>query len=395
MNYEELLHKYFDGALDEQQEAALFVALSHDTELRREFNDYVSLGSVVQGEAARNTLPASLSASVFKELGYSLPPAFGVVTSSESRSISGGLLQYGAYILTSVLSSALTALVILFFLQPSSSSQLAKQKIPVVIQSEKRNSETPKQVLPQKAVVEKTVPVPVRSYHREIVSEENRKLDADPADNAVITRNIEEEHEAIENAELRRVEQMMVHTQKYTLPAIASSDSFLMSASSNLGLDVAVRSSVSRSFPSVSLPEHNAGLMNNITVAAFYSLSDNHATGIEFGRETFGQEYRHTLRGNGVTVRQNPMLWWAGASYRMEFPDMALLPDMVYPYSQATIGMSEVGPLGRFLLGIRFIPEQKIVFSLGVEGSLLAYPVENQWYSTTKLGLTYGISVRF
>lgn len=395
MNYEELLHEYFDGGLDEQREAVLFTALAHDVNLRQEFNDYMNLRSAMQSEVGGNVLPVALSAAVFQGLGYSLPPALITASSSEVGRASGGLMTYIAYILTSVLSSAVTALVILLFLRPTSPVHVAERTIPATTYPESIQRETSEPTFVHKAVPGSITSAPVAS-ERETASVVHPSLITEPVEDSIPTHRDNEEDVVVTSAEPRSIQQAFVSVPHYTLPTISSGEVLAGATSgSNFGLDVAIRSFASRSFPSVDLPDPAAHSMTDFAVAALYALSDNHAAGIEFGRETFGQEYRRTLYGNGVTVRQNPTLWWGGASYRLEFPDMALLPEMLYPYSQATIGMSEVGPLGRLLLGVRIIPEQRIVFSLGVEGSLLAYPVESQWYSTTKLGLTYGVSIRF
>lgn len=396
MNYEELLHEYFDGGLDEQRESVLFTALAHDVNLRQEFNDYVNLRSAMQSEVGSNTLPTALSASVFQGLGYSLPPALVTASSPEVGRASGGLMTYGAYILTSVLSSALTALVILLLLRPTSTVREVAQTIPATISPERMQRETSEPKFVPNTVPASTVSAPVVLSDRKTVRVVHPSLISDEVENPAPTRSDNEEDVAVTSAELRSIEQAIVSAPHHTLPTINSGEVLAdMTSGSSFGLDVAIRSFTSRSFPSVELPDPAASSMIDFAVTALYALADNHAAGIEFGRESFGQEYRQTFSGNGVTVRQNPTLWWGGASYRLEFSDMALLPEMLYPYSQATIGMSEVGPLGRFLLGVRIIPEQRIVFSLGLEGSLLAYPVEKQWYSTTKLGLTYGVSIRF
>lgn len=396
MNYEELLHEYFDGGLDEQRESVLFTALAHDVNLRQEFNDYVNLRSAMHSEVGGNTLPAALSASVFQGLGYSLPPALVTASSSEVGRASGGLMTYGAYILTSVLSSALTAVVILLLLRPTSTVREVAQTIPAATYPERVQRETSEPKFVPATVPTSTVSAPVVLSNRKTANVVSPSFISDAIKNPTATRSDNEDHVAVTSAAPRSIEQAIISVPRHTLPTISSGDVLAdVTSGSNLGLDVAIRSFASRSFPSVELPDPSASSMTDFAVTALYALADNHAAGIEFGRERFGQEYRQTFSGNGVTVRQNPMLWWGGASYRLEFPDMALLPEMLYPYSQATIGVSEVGPLGRLLLGVRLIPEQRIIFSLGVEGSLLAYPVENQWYSTAKLGLTYGVSIRF
>jgi hypothetical protein len=393
MNHEELLHKYFDKTLDEQQESVLFAALSHDTELRREFNDYVSLNAAVQSDVGQYAPPAALSASVFKELGYALTPSLAEESTSATNRSSLGGMPYMVPIFIAVLSSVLTAFIVLLFVQPYSSSKPVVQEVPVAIRTEVHNDKTVEQQVAQ-TLPEQTTPVFIENRHRKMEAntiepdfemvEEMRSVSLD-----------NEEYKRVENVELYPVEKRVFPDQNYPLSVTVKPDEMQTQSDSELGIDVSMRSFLSRSFPSVSLPTGNTNSLNNLAVTALYSLSDKEAVGVELGREEFGQEYHQTLHGETVTVRQNPALWWAGASYRRELPELALVPEMIYPYGQTTIGMSEVGPLGRLLLGVRLIPEQKIIFSFGVESSFLAYPVENQWYTTTKLGFTYGITVRF
>lgn len=398
MNNEELLHEYFDDGLDEQREMALFAALAHDGELRREFNDYVSLRSVMQSEAAQNTPPAALSASVFAGLGYALStPASGEQTPVSGRAGSRKLTSYLPYIFTAAVSSLVTTLVLLLLLRPEVPTAV-QASIPPAATGEQQSVSSNAGGQPAGQNIGREAYATVLSSGRD-----RNVVPVEPAqehDNPVPVTAAEENDDnsdtrtAIENVPLRHAEAALLQIPEQIVPAVRMTESTDQTPVDRYSVDIDIRGIAARSFPAVDLPTQTTSRLTDIAVTTLYRLSENEAAGISFGREAFGQEYRLMRNSDGVTVRQNPTLWWGGATYRLELPEMAVLPEVLYPYTQPTLAISEIGPLGRLLLGLCYVPEERISLSLGVEGSMLAYPVDGQWYITNKLGLTYGISVR-
>ncbi|MBL0176145.1 MAG: hypothetical protein IPP94_12900 [Ignavibacteria bacterium] len=180
---------------------------------------------------------------------------------------------------------------------------------------------------------------------------------------------------------------------------------------SNLVFEMRVLNS--RSYPSVDLPYNSHDLFKDMAISAVYKISDMHAFGLEYGRETFGQEYQSMMffenRDPGEPIRivysppapwiaaivqRNKMLDWYGAVWKLSFPKFGIV-DFVYPYARTVIGGTRQGPLAKFRFGLEMYPTNYSMFNLGLEGSVLQYIVEGSWHRTYKLGATFGVAIGF
>lgn len=162
----------------------------------------------------------------------------------------------------------------------------------------------------------------------------------------------------------------------------------------NLGYSLHLRGLSSQSFPDVDMPSQSKPIINNIVFGAFLSADINNKLGFEIGKEPFGQRFVNVENNYPNEYEQNPILFWAGLSYRFELDKMSILGGF-QPFAQFTIGSTELGPLGRTILGIQYFNESGIGFSLGLEGVLLLYENQKVLYTTKKLGLTYGMFINF
>jgi len=132
----------------------------------------------------------------------------------------------------------------------------------------------------------------------------------------------------------------------------------------------------------------------NLGLAMIYKLSDHHSVGVEFGSEVFPQVFNGT-RQNGQIVQyeQQPSSMWAAAVYRYSFDGIGATS--FRPMLQASFGGTKYGPLGRAMLGMSYSPVGPLSFILGIEGATMAYQYQQNWFTSSKIGLTYGMAVRF
>jgi hypothetical protein len=131
----------------------------------------------------------------------------------------------------------------------------------------------------------------------------------------------------------------------------------------------------------------------NVGVGLLYQLSDNHAVGVEMGSEAFPMSFQGDVNGQIIRYQQQPQSMWAGASYRYTLSPLG--SSGLSPFGQVLVGGTSFGPLGRMTAGLSYSPSGPLSFILGIEGMALAYQFNNTWFSSSKLGLTYGIAVRF
>jgi hypothetical protein len=159
--------------------------------------------------------------------------------------------------------------------------------------------------------------------------------------------------------------------------------------------------------------------LHNLSFAALYALSERHAFGVEGGNEpfalasftavatdeelTFGTSSL-TMQGTTQTTepRQGERRFertlanraWAGASYQYSAEALDILGG-VQPCARLTLGGGELGGVGRALVGARFLPKERFSFLLAGEGAAVVSSLEGAWEFTPRLGVTFGVSVKF
>ncbi|GEM_PF-1211281 len=176
-----------------------------------------------------------------------------------------------------------------------------------------------------------------------------------------------------------------VDTRQY-FPALRPSD--ILPA-----LSVELRGMNTASFPSPTISTSSDPWMQNMAVAVFYT-SGQQDLGIEFGQEPFAMHYHGVENGKAVRYEQNLLTPWLLASWRHRFRPISVAG--IEPYLTASLGSSlYFWPMARTGAGLMYMPDRRVRFHIGVEGSMLAYPYQQQWFTSRRVGLTYGLSVLF
>jgi hypothetical protein len=147
--------------------------------------------------------------------------------------------------------------------------------------------------------------------------------------------------------------------------------------------------------PSATIDPRSNPLFVNMAAALFWNLNEEHALGIEGGQEAIPQLYSGVENSLPVRYEQNLLTPWFGAIYRYR-PSWARIGSKLTPLAELHAGATrEFWPEGRLALGIGYAPLPKLSLELAVEGSILAYPFQSTWFTTRKLGVTYGLVVSF
>lgn len=137
-------------------------------------------------------------------------------------------------------------------------------------------------------------------------------------------------------------------------------------------------------------PDHS---WNNISAAINYTVDDHHSIGIEAGRESM--EYV-TQQRVGATIEpvEHYVMQWVGGAYQYSFSQAPLLAG-TQPYMRIIAGGAAEGAVLKSIAGIRYDTQSALAMSLGLEGTMLLYRVEDNILSSKKFALTYGLSWRF
>lgn len=148
------------------------------------------------------------------------------------------------------------------------------------------------------------------------------------------------------------------------------------------------------SSPSPGVAAASSGLPTNVVAGLFRMFDEHNYVGIEIGQEVFGQEFDGRSGDSAVHYQQNPVLMWGAAAYRAVTSPLSFLGGIA-PFAQADMGATRVGPLARVLAGLSYSIGDRIDLMLGAEGAFLWYQYQTTWFRTTKVGVTYGVSLRF
>jgi hypothetical protein len=174
-----------------------------------------------------------------------------------------------------------------------------------------------------------------------------------------------------------------------TVPMLAAE-----SSSANLPVQFRLRSLASGLRSDRPTPQAlQDALIPNSAFLVSVPLTEHHRVGIEMGSESFEQVFNGAVGGRPVEFRQTPVLFWVGANYRFTAAEFSVLPGL-RPFVESTIGMAfSQGPAARGSAGLVYHPGGPLAFTVGLDASALFFRHSGQWYSSSKFGFTYGLSV--
>ncbi|MCX6153919.1 MAG: hypothetical protein NT007_07160 [Candidatus Kapabacteria bacterium] len=175
-----------------------------------------------------------------------------------------------------------------------------------------------------------------------------------------------------------------------------SNDRYLKTKAQNYSLNI--RKMAQGSIPDVNIVPYNEPIINNLAINLMYKINDNHSMGIEIGQEDLMQKF-HGKESDGHEYGYNQayVAFWTGFSY--QYTGSPVKPYDKYfdmrPFIHALIAGTRIGPYIKESVGLELFISDNLLFSLGIEHGLLLYKYQENYFSTNKLGLTYGFSVKF
>lgn len=413
-----LLHAYLEGDLDSFEEPRLFSMLAESAELRGELHDCLLIGNLVDADSDRLMPGGELRDKVWERLGLGMkeapvrgtpvapfwsPRIVGVALLSAVIAV---LLTIGALSLldrdTLVRSAEGVRGERVAGGSSSASAAMGEENAPAPSQPSKTADRLANQnelsadggrvrtqaITSRGAGAGAVRPAPSISDRPAYGAEEDRTDEARTTKQSDVTA-----------APLLGVAPVEREPIAYHPSGAAPIEGDALSASPLDGVDDVERRFLlqahgvtASSFPRVAIGQPSDPLFNNLSAGVGYALSEQTQVAIEVGQEPFTQRYRGMENGRGVTYTQRPLLFWAGASLRYEL-DAVELPGGIHPYAKIMMGGTEVGPLFKGALGLSYLPDARVGFSLGIEGSLLPYSFQNRWFTSQKVGVVYGLSL--
>lgn len=399
MDHRDHINDLLDGELDAMHESTLFGELAVNADLRSEFKQQLAIRSAVQNDRVALVPPVALTSSVFSGLGFAGPLAGAAAGAVGGSMLSTWLPKVGIPLLAAAAATGITWGVM---------RSDAPQQETMQPQTHVAMQAAPQQ--PAAPTVQTGEPIIV---HTPCTHE--AQLAALRRDNAALRAELDRTpsqpaaEQPLAEQSTERTEMPAVAMQPAQRVTLTNAMTLSQSADQRVIQPTALQPISMRSmmFPAFivqmrgmstsSLVDVNAPAQStwyeNVGLGLLYQLSDNHAVGVEMGSEVFPMSFQGTVNGQTIKYQQQPQSMWAGAAYRYTLSPLG--SSGFAPFGQILLGGTSFGPLGRMTAGFQYSPAGPLSFMLGVEGTAMAYQFNSAWFTSSKLGLTYGVAVRF
>ncbi len=436
----ELLSVFLDGELEGDDVSRLFYQLASDVDLQCEMRHHIAIRNALRSEPMRP--PADMKRKVLEATGLVVDPA---ATAGDDRKKGGGWKTTLTMIAVALLSSSVTLLVSNTFrdAEPAATVKVdgathgdaaigspISSNDPAGIDAAVRREPGGASAEGGPHDLVAAVPPPRSSTGREVArgargGRSNRLslgvdrtgrpvVESPPAlmptpdpSGAETTASGDSSFMEAPRLEAIDLRELGPDVGRDTVPGalphalLAASTDDLSSNPSNMSLGL--RGFTARSFPATGLEPLAGSGLREFGVTFLYHLSEEHAFGVEMGRESIDQRYTRIepppdllkpgeAGTDRVEVEQNYVALWVTGVY--QFSPTGIGYAGVRPFMRGAAGGSAVGPVGRGTVGLR-MEIGPVGCSAGLEGSLFLSRYGEEMVVTRKLGFTYGLSVKF
>lgn len=382
---DEALHAFMDGELDNVNEQSLFDELAANPNLRGEMKDALAIRDAVHQDLLAP--PASAESGLLASLGFvagagAVGTAGAAATAGSSATpwLSRTLFTVGGGVAGFLLAWSVFGTTEQTNIQQAQLAQVDRARSEQSVQT---GANVPVRVDTVYAV--KVVPVRERAMPQQDQVALNSATIVQ-AQTVVEDANTETNAMASTMAPLSVIEQTNSSmSYRHALPASPAASApevtfRVRSLATGLDPDKPTPSSVSDAF----LP--------NSAFAFLIPVGKGQRLGLEMGTESWQQTFNGMEDGRQVEITQTPLLFWMGATYQITPMEFRFLQGLS-PFIDATVGMAfSQGPVGRATVGLAYQPFGPIRFTVGLDGSALMYQYQDQWFTSTKWGMSYGIS---
>lgn len=411
-----MVYEYADGTLDAAQEESLFMALSGNEELRSELKQLLAMKAAVKSDTLAYTPSAAATMGLFNALGFS---ASGVATGAAiSSGIKFKLLSFiGKYshsIISGIVSSVITAIVVFYFLKPaeynqngsyfnnSNYSQNKSQiQAPVTSSFEDKIAEQSKFNNNSRENAGPKIINRIIYVHDTIKSDmiansdgNNHIINSKSIQNIDIVN--EQDFEINKNQSKDRFTDLFSRASiSNSIPSKAIPVSYSLHYSQFLGLVVEIKGLTNWSFPSEVIHPSKYQSFNDLSLSLHYPFGSELAIGADYRRENFYQkfEFYDESKKRLYEITQQPNFNTISGSIRISPESISFWN--IKPFGQLMLGINEVGYVGRIMLGTEIMSNEFASFVLGFEGNGMIYSVQNKWYFSPKIGVNYGVRLKF
>ncbi len=418
MDYPKLIDLYLEGELSSVEQDLLFAELSKNPELRELFDQQIKFHLLIQRDYFKIVPPVESTNYIFSSVNFKIPNSGYVPGSSGGKIVAAFnntkqfIAKHFSNVFSSIVASGLTFLLLWLLLpfggSPEKNFIQTKQYEPfpyifadesqaIPIESNREtNLEISREGVAQ--IIQSAFKNALDKYLAEYRNQFPNNTIAKSNNSDLNSQNLltlSETHLQNNYILQRETRFPELHTNNESLYFPNQSSDFTHFLTENLGkLSLTARGFSMKSIPEVKLNQSENTVLNNSAIGLSYYIGDNTAIGLEIGQEKFPQSFVLTAYGETKYQKQNPLLFWYGLVFKQSIANLFKI-ETLRPFAQIFLGTTTVGPLARGMVGLQYSPDRRVSLILGWESSYLLYKVQNNYYTTQKNGLTYGVSVRY
>jgi hypothetical protein len=395
MQETEIYEKFIEGDLTPENEKKFMARLTLDDELRTNFRHYLVVTNSIKNYVENEKLPISVSNSVFTALGFSpILENPGKIHQNKPSFFRGKF--FTAFV------TALSTFILAFFLfkfngsvidEKKNTTNLINQKdeIPLVkIDKKDDYQETVKGYRTKSVLVSKND----QNFVKVLV--ENNSI---PDDNSVaykeispslfsmneISRNSFQDFEKNKFSDNRVKPIAEYSSTKY--------DTLIFYRSYDSKIRFEFKNTPSWFSSSPIVQPNRLNNFNNLSVSFLYPITKTILIGAEFRQETFYINYDDKEKsGQDFTYYMQPNLSTYGISIRYLPIDLCR---RIKPFCQIEIGGNSAGLVSREMLGLEFQLFENAYLTIGGEVNQFCYHHLNNWYTSSKYNINYGVGLKF
>lgn len=385
---DEALYAFLDGELDPHNEQPLFDELAAQPELRTEMKDLLAIRNAVHRDAV---FPPPQT-----DMGLAPLP---LGAAAGATSMAGSTAGTSSALWPSVMSGiggAVLGAAIMALIFSSNQQQSAQQTINGIAGEQPgpakiASTQATDRIVIDTVVVTRRVAVAVSPAEQPIMTSETVH-DQTPV---IATNDITADVTEPQPMMIEPVQPLTSISRSATMSSSTSSlASTIAQPSAPLPLRLGFRSLASGLPSSEAIPSSvQSAVLPNTAFSLTIPLSSDHRVGVEMGSESFRQTFSGFDGYRTAEWIQTPVLFWLGATYMFEPASFEFLPGL-RPYGNASVGtVFAQGPIARGTVGLAYQPIGPVRFTVGVDGAALMYSFQGSWFTSTKLGLSYGLSI--
>ncbi len=388
----EEMEKFFgfmEKNLDEVTERNLFFELASNDELRSEFRCFTAVAESARANVNYFEPTQAQKASLFAKAGITMYPAAETGIATSSASVFNTAINSKGFLSVITMTAMLVIMSLFYKPQSDEISNYRKENIqkttePVPTVSSYEHPESKAAGKEQKTIIYRNIYHTIKTV--EAGSENAVEIADDERNSALTLSNISEfkrtnEFEDIQRENYSKIDNLNNLTNIF--------DNLHQREN---GLSIEFKNATSWNLPKETINPAEFSKLNNLAFDLYYKLSDKIKIGAGVKQETFYAEYYgQESDGFFYLYKQHPNLTSISAGVRYYPYDLGSLRT----FAQLNVGGNQAGWIARPLLGFEFFPARNFSLIFGFEYSYFSFKHQNARFSSSKAGLSYGLSYNF